>query len=541
MFFKSAFTVGIVLVMLAPAVVGYALQLRLGIFAEFAISVYGIYSLLYLIVQIVCAEVNNWKMSNDKKSREDAWAGLGVGAIVVGYREKADLLKRCLESIKSSKYANIKRIVFVIDGNSDSDMYMADVYKSVFNNNVVKVDFLISNAGDACDYTLFNMTRNICVMQPHGGKREGLYTGFKLLMQDPDVQVVVTTDSDTILDENAITELVYASRHEHVGAVAGQIEVWNKSDSLLAHIVAYRYWFSFNLERACESFWNTVLCVAGPMACYKMDTLRVILDDWFNQKFLGAPCTFGDDRHLTNRVLLQGKKVVYTPFALGYTDTPRDFATYFRQQTRWSKSYFREFLYNMQSIHLHPIWMCYELCYHIVYFFLLMYWFVYILYFGNIYQQTLAILITMGMVLIKCVYGGIKARNWAFVFFYLYIFVYFLVLIPAKIIALLTLWDTRWGTRGSRSNGVVTWFATYWSVLLWYGTLAGGFAWMIYKNLEFQFEDFRYKVAFIGFIVYIGVLLETLFVEFVLRRLNKFESRLEASIRTARRQTREVV
>jgi len=77
--------------------------------------------------------------------------------------------------------------------------------------------------------------------------------------------------------------------------------------------------------------------------------------------------------------------------------------------------------------------------------------------------------------------------------------------------------------------------------LLWYGTLAGGFAWMIYKNLEFQFEDFRYKVAFIGFIVYIGVLLETLFVEFVLRRLNKFESRLEASIRTARRQTREVV
>lgn len=216
--------------------------------------------------------------------------------------------------------------------------------------------------------------------------------------------------------------------------------------------------------------------------------------------------------------------------ALGYTDTPPDFSTYFRQQTRWSKSYFREFLYNMQSVHLHPIWMCYELCYNIVFFFLLMYWFINIIYFGNIYQQTLALLITLCMGILKSIYGVIKSKQVNFIFFFLYIFVYFFVLIPAKIIALVTIWDTKWGTRGGSSGGKLNWLYTYWSVILWYLTLIGGFVWTICKNLEFKFYDIRYKIAFIGFIAYISIIIFSIIIEFVLRKLNKFQSELEKCI-----------
>jgi hyaluronan synthase len=369
-------------------------------------------------------------------------------------------------------------------------------------------------------------------MQPHGGKREGLYTGFKVLMNDPEIDVIVTTDSDTILDENSVTELAYQCRKEEVGAVAGQIGIWNTSESILTHIVSYRYWLSFNLERASESFWGTVLCVAGPMACYKVDVLKNIMDGWYDQTFMGEKCTFGDDRHLTNRVLKEGKKVVYTSHAIGYTDTPSDWGRYFIQQTRWSKSYFREFFYNMQSVHLHSLWMAYELCYNFVYFFLLMYWSLYILYFCSVYQKSVAVLMTLGVGLIKSLYGAIKTKKVGFMYFMLYSFVYFLVIIPAKIAAIVTVWDTRWGTRGKNS----TFLHSYWSVILWLSTLAGGFIYTTLKNKDFNYEtDYRYKIAFIGWFVYTGFLMLSLVVEYVCRRVNLFSNELEIDIKRERK------
>jgi hyaluronan synthase len=522
---KIFFSIFVVILLLVPAAVGYFLHWRIEAVTDFAISIYGIYSIIYLILQIIFTEINNKKIVSGVSQREENWQETGVGLVVVGYNEEPHLLRRCLESIKQSNYKNIHRVVFVIDGNEETDQYMADIYKSIFNDNVIKVDTLFSNEQDI-DYTTIGGNENVCIMQPHHGKREGLYTGFKLLMSDPNIKIVVTTDSDTILDENAVGELAYQCHNEDIGAVAGQIDIWNNSESWLSHIVGYRYWFSFNLERGSESFWKTVMCVAGPMACYKTEILKEIMDDWYNQKFMGEKCTFGDDRHLTNRVLLKGKKVVYTKYAKGYTDTPSNWSQYLRQQTRWSKSYFREFLFNMQSVHLHPLWMCYELLYNVFYFFLLMYWCIYILYFGNILQQAIAILVTTVVGIIKSSYGVVKTGNFGFLLFYMYSFIYFFAIIPAKITALVTLWDTKWGTRSKSSN----WLSTYWSTIIWVGTLAGGFGYTISKNLTFDISNERYFIAFVSFMTFIGFVFITFIIEFVCRKLKCFMCELEKDI-----------
>lgn len=528
--FKNAFAIFIVLILLTPAIVGYALRIRFDMFANFAISIYGIYSLVYFILQIIFSEINDRKIKKDVESRDPNWNKYGVGIVVVGYNEEKDLLRRCLESIRDNNYQNVRRVVFVIDGNSQNDEYMADIYKSVFNDHVVKVDYLISEH-DIIDYSVFG-EGHVCVMQPHKGKREGLYTGFQILMQDPSIQVVVTTDSDTILDSSAVKELTYQCHHDDVGAVAGQILIWNTSDTILSHIVSYRYWFSFNLERSADSFWRTVMCVAGPMACYKVDVLKEVLEEWYHQKFLGQNCTFGDDRHLTNRVLLKGKKVVYTKYAIGYTDTPNNWSYYLRQQTRWSKSYFREFLFNMQSVYLHPLWMCYELLYNIVYFFLLMYWIIFLMYFCSIFQQSIAVLVTLVMGLLKCLYGVIKTKDIRFFFFYLYTFVYFFIIIPSKIAALITLWDMNWGTRIKKVN----WFSTFWSTILWVGTMAGGFGYTIYKNRFYNSSNDKYMIAFIGWMTYVGFVLMTCLVEIVLRKTKNCSNELEQDIQKERKQ-----
>lgn len=522
--FKITFSIMTVLILLTPAVVGYAMHIRLEAISNFAISIYGIYSLVYLILQIIFTEINKKRIKKDVESRKENWSEYGVGLVVVGYNEEKDLLRRCLESIKNSDYENIRRIVFIVDGNSENDEYMADIYKQVFNSNVIKVDYLLSNTQDI-DYSIYG-NENICIMQPHHGKREGLYTGFKILMQDPNIKVIVTTDSDTILDKSAIKELTYQCHHEDVGAVAGQVNIWNTSESLLSHIVSFRYWFSFNLERASESFWRTVMCVAGPMACYKVDILKDIMEDWFHQKFLGQQCTFGDDRHLTNRVLLKGKKVVYTEYAKGYTDTPSSWSQYLRQQTRWSKSYFREFLFNLQSVHLHPMWMCYELLYNVVYFFLLMYWSIYLMYFCSIYQQSLAIIVTLCIGIVKSMYGVIRAKDVRFLFFYLYSFVYFFVIIPSKIAALVTLWDMSWGTRAKTIN----WLNSYWSSILWVTTMTGGFSYTVYKNHIFDITNQKYLFAFITWVSFVSFVSLTCLLDFLLRKTKKCTNEIEKDI-----------
>ena len=517
------------LILLMPAIIGYILQLKIPLYINLALSVYGINSIIFLTIQIVCAIKNSNKIKNKIKSRPSDWNELGVGLVVVGYREEKILLKKCLESIKNSSYTNIKRIIFIIDGNEDDDKYMADIYNQVFpNNQIINVDFLISDKkrnNQQIDYNIFG-NNDICILQPHGGKREGLYTGFDLFMQDSSIDVIITTDSDTILDSSAVTELTYASLDDNVGAVAGQILIWNTSCSILTHIISYRYWFSFNLERACESYWETVLCIAGPMGCYKVDVLKEILDEWFDQKFLGQKCTFGDDRHLTNRILKTGKKVIYTEYAVGYTDTPPEYGKYYKQQTRWSKSYFREYLFNLQSLHLHSFWMGYELTYQVVYFFLLMYWSLYILYFGSILQQSIALLITLIMSILKSLYGVFKSKNKYYIFFFLYSYIYYLIIIPSKIHALITLWDMEWGTRGKKKSFV----SSYWSMILWYLTLIGGFIYSIYKNYEFKILYNYYKISFIITMVYIIFIITSIIIENILRKYKYLTNEFEIDI-----------
>lgn len=518
------------IILLSPAFIGYIMQLTIPIYINIALSIYGINSIAFLLIQIICAIKNSKKINKLRENRQDNWNDLTVGLVIVGYREEPLLLKKCLESIKNSKYTNIKRIIFVIDGNEKDDEYMADIYKKIYpNNEIINVDFLISDykkENKEIDFTIFG-DKDICILQPHGGKREGLYTAFTLFLNDPEIDVVITTDSDTIVDEMAITELAYTSNIENVGAVAGQILVWNTSDSILTHIISYRYWFSFNLERACESYWQTVLCIAGPMGCYKTDVLAEILDEWFNQTFLGQPCTFGDDRHLTNRILKTGKKVVYTEYAIGYTDTPIEYGRYYKQQTRWSKSYFREYLFNLQSMYLHSFWMAYELTYQVFYFFLLMYWTLYILYFGSIQQQSIAIIVTLVMSIIKSLYGVLKSKQKSYIFFYLYSHVYMFIIIPSKIHALITLWDMEWGTRGKKKSLL----NSYWSVIIWYITLSAGFIYSIYKNYEFKITYNYYLISFVCLMVYLTIIIFTVILEYILRKFNYLSNDIEKNIK----------
>ena len=84
-----------------------------------------------------------------------------------------------------------------------------------------------------------------------------------------------------------------------------------------------------------EKTGSRVACCSGCLSAFKAELLKSIMDDFVAQTFFGEPCTYSEDRHLTNLVLKQGYNVLYIPEAIAYTKSPETLSGFMRQQKRW--------------------------------------------------------------------------------------------------------------------------------------------------------------------------------------------------------------
>jgi hyaluronan synthase len=115
----------------------------------------------------------------------------------------------------------------------------------------------------------------------------------------------------------------------------------NWDTNLLTRLIDLRYANAFLGERAAYSAVGSVLCACGSLALYRGPVVRKYLHDFLTQEFLGRPCTYGDDRRLTYYCLREGK-VLLAPDAVAWTMVPESMGHFLRQQLRWSKSFVRE-------------------------------------------------------------------------------------------------------------------------------------------------------------------------------------------------------
>jgi hyaluronan synthase len=179
---------------------------------------------------------------------------------------------------------------------------------------------------------------NLIRFPENRGKRHGLAAGFA---DAPSADVYVCVDSDTVLDEWAVDELLSPFSHRRVTCVTGLVLAHNRAVNLLTRLIDMRYVNAFLGERVAYSRLGSVLCACGSLAAYRGWVARKYVDDFLNQRFLGKPATFGDDRRLTYYCLIEGRSLIQ-PAAVGWTDVPEKLGHYVRQQIRWGKSFFRE-------------------------------------------------------------------------------------------------------------------------------------------------------------------------------------------------------
>jgi hyaluronan synthase len=238
-----------------------------------------------------------------------------VAVIIPAFNEGRSVL-RTIEACLAQDYPEDKlRIICIDDGSTDdtfAHMQLAEIVH-----------------GDRLECISLGENR---------GKRAAMAEGVRRT----DSEICVFVDSDSEPARDGISTLVQGFARDDVGAVSGLTHARNADVNNLTRMQAARYFISYQLLKASESVVSAVVCASGCFSAYRRAAIEPLLEAWEGQMFLGAPCTYGDDRSLTNMVIRARYRTIYHSGALAWTQVPTDYRGFFRQQLRWKKSWLRE-------------------------------------------------------------------------------------------------------------------------------------------------------------------------------------------------------
>ncbi|MBP1991825.1 glycosyltransferase family 2 protein [Paenibacillus eucommiae] len=249
----------------------------------------------------------------------------GVTIIIPCFNEE-EWIHRTVLSCMNQDYPLDKLEVIVVDDRSTD--------KSV--EQIEKVMALLHNEAER--FSTKERLR-MYVLPENGGKRVALVKGVEMAKHD----LVVFVDSDSFLEPTAIKHLVQPFQDPLMGGVAGRTDVENKYTNSITKLQTVRYYIAFRIMKAAESWFDSVTCLSGPLSCYRKDLVLKHAQAWLDQKFLGQPATFGDDRSMTN-FILKTHRTGYQDAAICSTIVPSRLDVFLKQQMRWKRSWLRESL-----------------------------------------------------------------------------------------------------------------------------------------------------------------------------------------------------
>lgn len=287
----------------------------------------------------------------------------------------------------------------------------------------------------------------LCVQfSQNRGKRAAMAEGIRRSHGD----VCVFIDSDSVIEPDGLAYIVADFRDEKVGAVVGTADVMNKAQNRMTKMQQVRYFVAFRVVKGSESVFGAVTCASGCFSAYRRSALLAILPKWENQRFLGRPATYGDDRALTNYILRE-HKVTYQSQARSHTLAPETLKGFLIQQIRWRKSWLRESLHVVRFM-----WRKHPVAAILTYLGVLFPWVAPIVAFRSLYWHSIMVgspwFYLMGayvMALLYSLYYAISRKSPLWHHGITFIVIYMAFLVWLTYYALLTLRNTGWGTRAS--------------------------------------------------------------------------------------------
>ena len=249
--------------------------------------------------------------------------------IIPAYNE-GGMVKKAVYSVLDADYPAGRLEIFVVDdGSTDDTWHYILEAAAAFPHVVTPVRF-----------------------PKNRGKRAGLEEGFRRARGE----IVVTLDSDSVVERGSLLAMTGPFEDPKVGAVAGKVLVYNRTQGLIPRMLHVRYVLSFDFLRAVQSTYGTVYCCPGALSAYRASVVRQVLPRWVNQSFLGRPCTYGEDRAMTNFILSAGYDTVFQRTGRVHTIVPWKYDKLCRMYLRWDRSYVREVIHFMRLVWKRSPW-----------------------------------------------------------------------------------------------------------------------------------------------------------------------------------------
>lgn len=266
-------------------------------------------------------------------------------------------------------------LVSVIIPIFNQEQMISDVIKAIDKSTYKNIEIIAVNDGskDGTQKILEELEKTIpklkVINKKNEGKRKAVSSGFSLSKG----KFIVLVDSDSVIDKNGIEEFLKTfNGNPRIGAVVGNARAWNSQKNILTKCQDVWYDFTFNVSKACESIFGTVLCCSGCFSAYRREALDEFISIWsqakiqdsddreltsltiskswakrellfsFANKTLGSASRFDDaeDRVLTAQALIEWR-AAYVATAIVYTDVPEKLRNFVNQQKRWKKGYLR--------------------------------------------------------------------------------------------------------------------------------------------------------------------------------------------------------
>ncbi|MDF1496516.1 MAG: glycosyltransferase [Patescibacteria group bacterium] len=250
-----------------------------------------IFSLIRILLMYIFAS-RSVKRHRKKVNTQIRW----VSVLIPAYNEE-QTIAMTLTALQKSDHKRFEALV-IDDGSTDKTAEV--VQKFVDTDDRIKL-----------------------ISKSNGGKSSALNLGMRLAKY----KLVVTIDGDTILQTQAIDELIKPFADKRVDAVCGNIEVGNVCNALTA-FQALEYITAQNFDRNALEELNAINVVPGATGAWKKDKILEIggyEDD-----------TLTEDADLTIRLLAAGGKIVYAHNARSYTEAPQTLSALAKQRFRWS-------------------------------------------------------------------------------------------------------------------------------------------------------------------------------------------------------------
>ena len=235
------------------------------------------------------------KYKNNKKLFNDNYKPFTL-VIVPAYNEWVVIINT-LKNLLESDYIDNLEIIFVDDWSTDNTLQLA--IDNFWLNSKIKI-----------------------ISQVNWWKSQALNNWIK----NSKWEIIIAQDADTLFQKDAISLLIRHFENPKVGAVAGNVKVWN-IHNLISRCQAIEYMTSQNLDRRAFDVLNCITVV--PLAIWARRKIAIDQAWWLNSD------TLAEDSDLTVSILENWRKIEHEQDAIARTEAPENISWFLKQRFRW--------------------------------------------------------------------------------------------------------------------------------------------------------------------------------------------------------------